>query len=313
METVAVTVSETNCVPIEKSDSDVLNSNNLTSNAENVASKADSTSEVKKSKNQMKREAKNAKRLENKAERRAIEREKNKIKRAKRRLEDPSIDSLHSLRKKLKDSTMANSNCHVGLVIDLSFDDLMDEKSMASCVKQILRCYSINRRAANPVQFYVTGLSGKSLTEMSKHNGYMNWDVNFHKEQFLDVLDKEKVVYLTSDSENIIENFDDGKFYVIGGLVDHNHNKGLCHKQAVERGLNHGRLPIDEYICLKTRKVLTIDHVFNIAVNVCNGQSWKDAFMSILPTRKGATELSSEVEVPEISSDIETSESIPLE
>ena len=72
METVAVTVSETNCIPIEKSDYDVLNSNNLTSNAENVASKADSTSEVKKSKNQMKREAKNAKRLENKAERRYI-------------------------------------------------------------------------------------------------------------------------------------------------------------------------------------------------------------------------------------------------
>ena len=32
--------------------------------------------------------------------------------------------------------------------------------------------------------------------------------------------------------------------------------------------------------------------VFNIAVNVCNGQSWKDAFMGIIPTRKGATELS---------------------
>ena len=109
---------------------------------------------------------------------RAKEKEKNKIKRAKRKLEDPSLDSLHSLRKKLKDATMANSNCHVGLVIDLSFDDLMDEKSMASCIKQILRCYSINRRAQNPVQFHVTGLSGKSLSEMSKHNGFTNWDVS---------------------------------------------------------------------------------------------------------------------------------------
>ena len=109
---------------------------------------------------------------------RAKEKEKNKIKRAKRKLEDPSLDSLHSLRKKLKDATMANSNCHVGLVIDLSFDDLMDDKSMASCIKQILRCYSINRRAQNPVQFHVTGLSGKSLSEMSKHNGFTNWDVS---------------------------------------------------------------------------------------------------------------------------------------
>ena len=38
------------------------------------------------------------------------------------------------------------------------------------------------------------------------------------------------------------------------------HLKGLCHKLAVEKGLNHGRLPIGENIDLKTRKVLTIDH-----------------------------------------------------
>jgi len=215
-----------------------------------------------------------------------------KEKRIKRRLEDPSIDSLHKLRKKLKDSTMAKSSCRVGLVIDLSFDHLMSEKSLTSCIKQVLRCYSINRRAANPVQFHVSGLSGKSLQEMSKHSGYANWDVNFHEKNYFDVLDKEKIIYLTAESENVVESFDDDKFYVIGGLVDHNSHKGICHNLAVEKGLNHARLPIDEYICLKTRKVLTIDHVFNIAVNVCNGQSWKDAFMGIIPTRKGATELS---------------------
>ena len=53
----------------------------------------------------------------------------------------------------------------------------MDEKSLAKCIKQISRCYSVNRRAANPVQFFVTSFEGKSFAEMSKHVGYVNWDV----------------------------------------------------------------------------------------------------------------------------------------
>nr|CAG4640750.1 EOG090X03SX [Eulimnadia texana] len=39
-------------------------------------------------------------------------------------------------------------------------------------------------------------------------------------------------------------------------LVDHN-----SQKLALERGVSHGRLPLDEHVDMKTRKVLTIDHV----------------------------------------------------
>ena len=30
--------------------------------------------------------------------------------------------------------------------------------------------------------------------------------------------------------------------------------------------------------------------VFHILVNVCNGQNWKDAFLQVIPLRKGAKE-----------------------
>nr|CAG4647385.1 EOG090X0D3U [Megafenestra aurita] len=248
----------------------------------------ESSTEPQLSKSALKRKRKRELWEQQKKERRIKEKERKKQK----RLTNPTSSTLSVTRKQLKDCTMAKSNCQVTVVIDLSLEKYMDERSLGKCMKQICRCYSINRRAANPVQFHVTSLEGKSLAEMSKNSGYSNWDVKFHDKNYLDIFSKEKIVYLTSESDNVIETIEDDKVYIIGGLVDHNSHKGLSHRLAQEKGLQHGRLPIGENIDLKTRKVLTIDHVFNIMVNICNGQTWKDALLQVLPARKGAQEKS---------------------
>ena len=67
----------------------------------------------------------------------------------------------------------------MNVTIDLSFDKLMCDKDIAKLIKQILRCYTLNRRARTPVQFSVTNFIGKSKEEMKKHNGYEHWDVSF--------------------------------------------------------------------------------------------------------------------------------------
>lgn len=102
------------------------------------------------------------------------ERKKSKEKRAHARANN--ID-LGPSRKALKKSTMAESSCRVTMTVDMSFDDLMQDKDIAKLTKQILRCYSLNRRAASPVQFSLTGFQGKSKQEMQKYNGYEHWDV----------------------------------------------------------------------------------------------------------------------------------------
>jgi len=72
---------------------------------------------------------------------------------------------------------MAASPCRLTVTIDLSFDELMIDKDIAKLTKQILRCYTLNRRATAPMQFSLTSFTGKSRADMEKHNGYQHWDV----------------------------------------------------------------------------------------------------------------------------------------
>ena len=53
----------------------------------------------------------------------------------------------------------------------------------------------------------------------------LNFQINLHQESYQDVFDKDSIVYLTSDSSNVLESMTPDKAYIIGGLVDHNHHK----------------------------------------------------------------------------------------
>ncbi|XP_006623007.1 tRNA methyltransferase 10 homolog A isoform X1 [Apis dorsata] len=235
------------------------------------------------SKRQLKKVKKKEKWLKRKVELRLREREKAKQKRAFARANNINLGPS---RKALKKSIMAESSCKIGITIDLSFDDLMIDKDIAKLTKQILRCYTLNRRAIAPMQFSLTSFNGKSKTDMEKHNGYEHWDVKFYAESYLNVYPKEKIIYLTSESENVITQLEHDYVYVIGGLVDHNSHKGLCHKLAVQVGIKHGRLPLDKFLRMKARKVLTIDHVFEILLRVSEGKTWQETFLQVLPERK---------------------------
>ncbi|CAD6208238.1 GSCOCG00003244001-RA-CDS [Cotesia congregata] len=281
------------------------------------------------SKNQLKKIKKKEKWLAHKSEKRLKERLKAKEKRAFARAHNINLGPS---RKSLKKCTMENSSCKLTITIDMGFDDLMIEKDIAKLIKQILRCYTLNRRAPAPIQFSLTNFNNKSKEQMEKHNGYEHWDVsttsiniffyfffffifflyyfilNFlFSESYCKVYDSKKIIYLTSESENIIDKLDHDSVYVIGGLVDHNGHKGLCHKLAVQAGVQHARLPLDKFLNMKTRKVLAVNHVFEIMLLITKGKTWQDAFLQVLPLRKNA-KLVTQDDKDEINSSIESSD-----
>lgn len=84
--------------------------------------------------------------------------------------------------------------------------------------------------------------------------------MTFSEQPYEQLFDKEKLVYLTADSPNILEHLEEEKVYVIGAIVDKNRYKGLCQKKAEEQGIQTAQLPIGQYMKLASRRILTVNH-----------------------------------------------------
>ncbi|XP_025241576.1 tRNA methyltransferase 10 homolog A [Theropithecus gelada] len=223
-------------------------------------------------------------------EQRELRKQKRKEKRKRKKLErqcQMESNSDGNDRKRVRRDVVHST---LRLIIDCSFDDLMVLKDIKKLHKQIQRCYAENRRALHPVQIYLTSHGGQLKKNMDENDkGWVNWkDIHIKPEHYSELIKKEDLIYLTSDSPNILKELDESKAYVIGGLVDHNHHKGLTYKQASDYGINHAQLPLGNFVKMNSRKVLAVNHVFEIILEYLETRDWQEAFFTILPQRKGA-------------------------
>ncbi|XP_061438867.1 tRNA methyltransferase 10 homolog A isoform X3 [Rhineura floridana] len=195
-------------------------------------------------------------------EQRNLRKQKRKEKRLKRKLVRQSqLESSNegSFRKRMHKDVAPST---LRLIIDCSFDNLMELKDVKKLHKQIQRCYAENRKALHPVQFYLTSHGGQLKDNMNETDkGWVNWkDIHIKSEHYSELMKKEDLVYLTSDSPDVLNELDESKAYVIGGLVDHNHHKGITYKRAQEQGISHAQLPLGIFVKMNSRKVLAVNH-----------------------------------------------------
>lgn len=198
------------------------------------------------------------------------------------------------------------------VVFDLSFDGLMVNREVKSLFSQIMRCYSANRRTEYPFKLEVSSFFGEISEKLkSTYPEHERWDINFNPEHFIATeSDKENIVYLTPDSDCVLEEINPECTYVIGGIVDKNRFKGKSYETANLMNIKTARLPVPEYIDLKTSPVLTIYHVFEILLKYRDCKNWKEALEAFVPKRNMKSENEECVESENENSDNEfTSES----
>ncbi|KAI5198600.1 hypothetical protein E4T39_06693 [Aureobasidium subglaciale] len=96
-----------------------------------------------------------------------------------------------------------------------------------------------------------------------------------------------ETIYLSADSDYTLTELKPFSTYIIGGLVDKNREKGICAARAQAAGIKTARLPIGDYLAMASRKVLTTNHVHEIMLRWLECGDWGEAFMKVIPKRKG--------------------------
>lgn len=256
--------------------------------------------EIKKRRKTQEKEAKVAKAV---AQGRDLEEERRFA--AERAKEGAGREKREAIWKKLlQDATSMFQIC-----LDCSFDSQMTPKELNSLASQIRYCYAANKRAEQPCYFSVSSLGGITKQHLQKVTGFPEqWELRGFtcSDQSLEEMHKDRVadlVYLTSDSETTLNELQDDKIYIIGGIVDRNRLKRAAINRASELGIATARLPLERHLQMGSTKVLTCNHVFEILVKYREHKDWKRALLEVLPQRKEAKEINGDQSDDEVAED----------
>ncbi|XP_056268212.1 tRNA methyltransferase 10 homolog C [Pseudoliparis swirei] len=177
------------------------------------------------------------------------------------------------------------------LVLDMSYESNMTRRELDNAVNQLLEVEGWNRRATEPYHLHFCNLQTDSAyrSELVKRYGAEAWErllVTSTDQQHVDRFPRERLVYLTADSPNVLRTYDHSKVYIIGALVDRSNQSGLSLANAKRLNLATARLPLDEFLHWEVgAKNLTLDQMIRIMLTLKETGKWEEA-LKFVPKRK---------------------------
>ncbi|WJX22989.1 tRNA (guanine(9)-N(1))-methyltransferase [Trifolium repens] len=197
---------------------------------------------------------------------------------------EKNLEEKHSKKERLVKAKEHGQN----VVVDLEFSHLTSSSEIRSLVQQIMYCYAANGRCESPAHLWLTGCEGEMDNQLKKMPGFDKWIIEKENKSYIEVLQdrKDDLVYLTADSETVLEELDLNKIYIIGGLVDRNRYKGITMEKAQNQGIQTAKLPIGNFMKMSSSQVLTVNQVLEIILKFLETRDWKTSFFAVIPQRK---------------------------
>ena len=160
--------------------------------------------------------------------------------------------------------------------------------------EQIQLLYFYNRyKAKDPFDLHIVNCneshqSTKSLISRLKDICFRtDFYTKFNTESYLDLFPKEKLVYLSPDSDQVLNEYNVDDIYIIGGIVDKRQHQPATYMKARQDGIRSARLPIDEHVLwAQGAKYLCLNHVIAILHDVSISGDWRSALRDNIPKRK---------------------------
>ena len=149
-----------------------------------------------------------------------------------------------------------------------------------------MHSHAFNKRQEEPVKLVLAGLGdGDTRGKLSKLDGFPH---NWRLVEEVPAIPLNSV-YLTADSPNVLDELENDKCYVLGGIVDRNRLQRAAIDRAEALSLPHARLPLEACVDFEGTKVLTVNHCFEILCGWREG-GWGKSMVEHMPTRKSVVE-----------------------
>ena len=173
------------------------------------------------------------------------------------------------------------------VAVDLSFSEKMNEEEERSLRVQVNAAYGECMRAGEPGRLVLTNLRDRMQLLLGRISGIETWAADRHEAHFSEVFSREmaegRLVYLTPDSGEVLDEVRKSHVYVVGGFVDRVAQKGVTLERARQLGVRTARLPLKEFVKLKRSDRLPINQVVQLLLLAAQKMDWAEAIKLAVP------------------------------
>eukprot|EP00300_Choanocystis_sp_HF-7_P042878 c9547_g1_i2.p1 GENE.c9547_g1_i2~~c9547_g1_i2.p1 ORF type:complete len:238 (-),score=70.55 c9547_g1_i2:24-737(-) len=172
---------------------------------------------------------------------------------------------------------MLQSQMGIRIAIDMGFESIHTKFEINSLAKQITAAYAHIRKMEHPFALTLVNFTGNQAEALHKLNVDKWRGVATFGGQVFEKFERDEIIYLTPDADEVLQILESNKVYVIGGIVDRSVRKETSIKVAQTHSLRTARLP--------TKHVLNIDTVIKTLAVFQECQDWSAAMRQSVPLR----------------------------